>query len=242
VRGAQDRVLGLIPAKSGSRRVAGKNLRALGGKSLLEWAIASALAAKCLDRVVVSTEDEATAGAARAAGAEVPFARPAHLAQDPYGVVDVCLHALEALEAQGDRYDHLAILLPSSPFRSARHIEEALEHYRRQGTGFLMSVSRMDYALLAAHVLRDGRMAPLLPEWRGKLGARANKAELPELVKSNGAVTVVDVARFRAEKQYYVYPLAAYEMHWPEGLDIDTEDDLLLAEELVRSGRAVLGA
>ena len=236
-----DRVLGLIPAKSGSRRVARKNLRPLGGKSLLEWAIRGALAATCLDRLVVSTEDRETAEMARAAGADVPFMRPAHLAQDPHGVVDVCLHALDALETAGDRFDHLVILLPSSPFRRARHVVEALEQYRRQGTGFLMSVSRLDTALLSAHVVRDGRMEPLLPEWIGRLGARAHKSKLPELVKSNGAVTIVDVARFRAEKNYYVYPLAAYEMPWPEGLDVDTEDDMLLAEALVNAGRARLG-
>lgn len=221
-------------------RVRRKNLRTVGGKTLLQLAIESAVGAKCLDRIVVSTEDEETAVAARAAGAEVPFMRPAHLTQDPYGVADVCLHALDALEADDDRFDHLVILLPSSPFRRARHVVEALEHYRRQGTGFLMSVSRLDHGLLSAHVYHDGRMDPLLPQWSGRLGARARQSELPKLVKSNGAVTVVDVPRFRAERTYYVYPLAAYEMPWPDGLDVDTEEDMLYAEFLVNSGRMAI--
>lgn len=236
----QGRVLGLIPAKGGSVRVARKNLRPLGGKPLLQWTIDAALRSECLDRVVVSTEDPEAAALAREGGAEVPFMRPPHLARDPYGVVDVCLHALDDLESGGDRFDHLVILLPTSPFRTGRHIEEALGQYRELRADFLMSVTRLDHSLLSAHVLQGDFMQPLHPEWIERLGARANKAELPVLVKSNGAVTILGVERFRAERSYYVYPLAAYPMPWPAGLDVDTGDDLLLAEALLSAGRVPL--
>jgi CMP-N-acetylneuraminic acid synthetase len=221
-------------------RVARKNLRLLGGRPLLQWTIDAALRSGCLDRLVVSTEDLETAEIARASGAEVPFMRPAYLAQDPRGVVDVCLHALDELEGAGDRFDRLVVLLPTSPFRTSSHITRALELYAERSARILMSVTQLDHSLLAAHVLRDGLMEPLHPEWLGRLGARANRAELPTLVKSNGAVTVLDVARFRVEKSYYVYPLAAYPMAWPAGLDVDTEEDLLLAEALLNSGRVRL--
>lgn len=233
-------MLGLIPAKGGSVRVARKNLRPLGGKPLLQWTIEAALRAGCLDRVVVSTEDAEAAAAARKFGAEVPFMRPQHLARDPYGVVDVCLHALDELESGGERFDHLVVLLPTSPFRTSQHIGEALRQYRALGAEFLMSVTRLDHSLLAAHVLQGDYMQPLHPEWIGRLGARANKAALPELVKANGAVAILRVPRFRAERSYYVYPLAAYSMSWPAGLDVDTEDDLLLAEALLSAGRVAL--
>lgn len=229
--------LGLIPAKGGSVRLARKNLRALGGKPLLQWAIESAREAGCLDRVVVSTEDAEIANAALAAGAEVPFMRPEHLARDPYGVVDVCLHALDALEADGERFSEIVILLPTSPFRRAQHVREALERFRASGAAFLMSVTQLDTALLAAHVTRGPFMEPLHPEWLGRLGARAKKEELPTLVKANGAVVIADVHRLRAERNYYVYPLAYYAMPSPAGLDIDTEEDLKYAEFLLQSGR-----
>jgi CMP-N-acetylneuraminic acid synthetase len=233
---SQGRTLGLIPAKGGSVRVARKNLRVLGGKPLLQWAIESARGAGCLDRVVVSTEDAEAAKLAQACGADVPFTRPDHLARDPYGVVDVCLHALDALEAQGDAFSHLVILLPTSPFRRAQHVREALERFHASGAAFLMSVTRLDSSLLAAHVARGGLMEPLHPEWIGRLGARAKKDELPVLVKSNGAVVVADVKRLRAERNYYAYPLACYEMPAAAGLDIDTEEDLKYAEFLLESG------
>jgi len=234
------RILGLIPAKGGSVRVARKNLRILEGKSLLQWAIDSAENSGCLDRLVVSTEDEEIASAARACGAEVPFMRPAHLAKDPYGVVDVCLHALDVLECEGERFDHLVILLPTSPFRRGHHVSEALAEYQRAGTDFLMSVSQLDHALLAAHAAKDGLMEPLHPEWMDKLGAKAKQEEMPVLVKANGAITIVRVPCFRKERAYYVYPLAAYSMPWPEGLDVDTEEDLLLADALLKTGRVSL--
>jgi CMP-N-acetylneuraminic acid synthetase len=155
-------------------------------------------------------------------------------------VVDVCLHALEQLENAGDSFDHLVVLLPTSPFRGARHVSAALDRYLESGVGFLMSVSSLDHSLLAAHVVRDGLMEPLHPQWIGRLGARARKEELPHLVKANGAVTVLNVERFRAERSYYVYPLAAYAMPWPDGLDVDTEEDLLFAECLLSRGRVDL--
>jgi CMP-N,N'-diacetyllegionaminic acid synthase len=232
------RVLGLIPAKGGSVRVARKNLRLLGGKPLLQWAIESARGAGCLDRIVVSTEDAEAAEVARACGADVPFTRPDHLARDPYGVVEVCLHALEALEGQGDSFSHLVILLPTSPFRRAQHIREALDRFRAAGADFLMSVTQLDTALLAAHVAGGQFMEPLHPEWIGRLGARSKKEELPILVKANGAVVVADVKRLRAEHNYYVYPLAYYVMPSPAALDIDTEEDLKYAEFLLESGQA----
>lgn len=234
------RILGLIPAKGGSRRVARKNVRKLGGKPLLQWTIDAALTSARLDRVVVSTEDEQAAQIARDCGAEVPFRRPDYLARDPYGVVDVCLHALEELERGGDRFENLVVLLPTSPFRTARHIEAALEQFARHQAAFLMSVSALDQSFLAAHVLRDGFMEPLHPEWIGRLGARARTEEMPRLVKANGAVTVLDVAQFRKARTYYGYPLAAYPMAWLEGLDIDTEEDFLFAEALLAAGRVSL--
>lgn len=236
------RVLGLIPAKGASRRLARKNLRPLAGKPMLQWTIDAARACGRLDRVVVSTEDDEAAEVARKCGAEVPFQRPAYLAQDPYGVVDVCLHALDELERGGDRFDHLVVLLPTSPFRAARHIVAALEQCARLNAAFLMSVSVLDQSLLAAHVLRDEFMEPLHPEWIGRLGARARQGELPTLVKANGAVTVLNVSRFKEARTYYGRPLAAYSMAWPDGLDIDTEEDFLFAETLLATGRVAMHA
>lgn len=221
------KTLAIIPAKGASKRLPRKNLRLLGGRSLLDWTVSTALATTVFDRVIVSTEDDVIAKEAKHLGAEVPFMRPQHLAVDPAGVVDVCLHTLERLEVdEGQTFETLVVLLPSSPFRSVGDIQEALNCYLKSGANFLMSVTKFEHSPLSSLILdRDGFLQPLHPDWIHRLGAKAK--EVPNLVRCNGAVTVINVERFKQEQQYYAHPLAAYEMPWNRSLDIDTEQDLL---------------
>ena len=223
------RVLCLIPAKGGSVRLPRKNIRKLAGKTLLEWTVACANAAGLFQRISVSTEDEEVAIEARRLGVEVPFMRPDHLARDPAGVVDVCLHALDEWAARGETFDTLVILLPTSPFRRAADVTGSMERYLESGVEFLMSVGREEHSPLSSLIMRDGLLQPLHPEWLNRTGAKA-PADLPVLVRANGAVTIVDVARFRRERNYYAYPLAAYEMPWEFSVDVDTEKDFAMAE------------
>ncbi|MDR9404930.1 MAG: acylneuraminate cytidylyltransferase family protein [Halothece sp. Uz-M2-17] len=228
------RALALIPAKGASQRLTQKNLRSLGGRSLLAWTVRVALAANCFDKVVVSTEDEQVAEEARRLGVEVPFMRPQHLAVDPAGVVEVCLHALEQLESNSEQFDTLVILLPSSPFRAVADIKGALDRYLESQANFLMSVSKIEHSPLSSLILdQRGFLKPLHPEWIDRLGAKAKPGKIPDLVRSNGAITIVDIKQFQKEKRYYAYPLAAYEMPWLRGLDIDTEQDILFGEFLL---------
>lgn len=225
------RVLGLIPAKAGSVRLPGKNIRPLAGKTLLERAIHSARKSGICDRIFVSTENSEVARIAHDAGLDLPFMRPASLARDPAGVVDVALHALDEWEARGEPFDTLLIVLPTSPFRRAEDITGALEAYLRLKVDFLMSVVREAHSPLSSLVLEAGRLLPLHPEWLNRTGARAT-AELPTLVRCNGAITIVDIARFREERNYYAYPLGAFEMPAERSLDIDTELEFAFAEFL----------
>lgn len=227
------RVLALIPAKGQSVRLPRKNLLPLAGKSLLGWAVDSARAADVFARITVSTEDAEIAEAARVLGLEVPFLRPDALARDPAGVVDVALHALDEWEARGERFDTLVILLATAPFRSAEDIRAALRAYESSGCASLMSVAREAHSPLSSLVLKDGELTPLHPEWLHRTGAKVSAAT-PTLVRANGAVTVLEVARFRREREYYIYPLAAYEMPWERSIDIDTEQDYLLARFVAR--------
>lgn len=228
------KTLALIPAKGASQRLSQKNLRSLGGRSLLGWTARVALATQCFDRVVVSTEDEQVAEEAKRLGVEVPFMRPQHLAVDPAGVVEVCLHALEQLENESEQFDTLVILLPSSPFRAVADIKGALDRYLESQANFLMSVSKFEHSPLKGLILDEaGFLKPLHPEWIDRLGAKAKPGEIPDLVRSNGAITIVDVKQFQKEKRYYAYPLVAYEMPWLRGLDIDTEQDIWFAEFLL---------
>lgn len=227
------RVLALIPAKGQSVRLPRKNLLPLAGKSLLGWAVDSARASGAFARICVSTEDEDIAAAARGLGLEVPFLRPEALARDPAGVVEVALHALDEWQLRGERFDTLAILLPTAPFRTAEDIRGSMQRYVDTGVASLMSVNREVHSPLSSLILENGYLKPLHPEWLHQTGAKSSAAT-PTLVRANGAITILGVERFRQEREYYFYPLAAYEMPWERSIDIDTEQDYLFARFVAR--------
>ena len=210
-----------------------KNILPLAGMTLLERTVRVAQKSGLFQRVSVSTESEKVAGIARNAGVELPFMRPPELARDPAGVVEVALHALDEWERLGEAFDTLAILLPTSPFRQVADITGSMESYLRSGADFLMSVVREVHSPLSSLVHENGCLRPLHPDWLNRTGARATE-QTPDLVRCNGAVTIVDVSRFRKERNYYAYPLAAYEMPVERSLDIDTEMEFAFAEFLAQ--------
>ena len=221
-----ERVLGLIPAKGGSTRLAKKNIRPLAGRSLLAWTADAARASGVIDRLIVSTEDEEVAAAARALGIEVPFLRPLELARDPAGVVHVALHALDTLEAAGERYDTLVTMLPTCPLRSADDIRGAYDLFVARGRPFVLSVSEFEHTPFAAlGPTDDGRLEPYMPQYFGR-----KSQEMPKAYRPNGAVHVLDVGAFRKARTDLAQPLIGYVMPRERSFDIDTEDDLRAAE------------
>lgn len=222
----KERILGLIPAKGGSTRLAKKNIRPLAGRSLLSWTAEAARASGVMDRIIVSTEDEEVAQAARDIGLEVPFMRPLELARDPAGVVQVALHALEMLEAAGQTYDTLITLLPTCPLRIAADIRGAHDLFIARQRPFLMSVSEFDHSpLVALQPTEDGRLEPYMPQYFGR-----KSQEMPPAYRPNGAVHVLDVKTFRQARSYLAQPLVGYVMPRERSFDIDTEADLRAAE------------
>lgn len=118
-------VLGVIPARGGSKRLHRKNIRLLAGKPMLVWTIEAAQASETLTDFLVSSEDEEILEAARAAGAPVPFVRPAQLATDTVRNIDTTLHALRFMEEQrGKPYDIVVLLQPTAPIRDPQHIDQ----------------------------------------------------------------------------------------------------------------------
>jgi CMP-N,N'-diacetyllegionaminic acid synthase len=134
------RVLGLIPARGGSKGVPGKNIRSLGGKPLLQWTAEAALASRTLSKVVLSTEDDAIASVGRNCGLAVPFRRPIELAGDDTPTLDVIQHALHALDELGDRFDAVCLLQPTSPFRKASEIDACVDLFVASDADAVLSV------------------------------------------------------------------------------------------------------
>ena len=130
-------ILGLIPARGGSKALPHKNIRQFAGKPLIAWTIETALACPMLDRTIVSTDDPEIADVSRHWGAEVPFLRPAELARDDTPGIEPVLHAVRWLgENEGYRPDYVMVLQPTSPLRTTEDIEAAIQLARdRQADG-----------------------------------------------------------------------------------------------------------
>ena len=121
------RVLGVVPARGGSKGIPRKNVRLLGGRPLLAWTAEAALAARRLTRVVLTTDDEEIAEVGRRCGLEVPFLRPADLARDDTPTLPVLQHAVAELESAGDRFDAVCLLQPTSPLRRPGDIDGCID-------------------------------------------------------------------------------------------------------------------
>jgi CMP-N,N'-diacetyllegionaminic acid synthase len=223
------RVLGLIPAKGGSRRFPRKNVQKLAGKPLIQWAAEAAWESGAIDRLVLSTDDEEIAGLAADIGIEVPFRRPPNLGRDPAEVEDVALHALDEMEALGDSVAVLVILLPTCPLRIGSDVREAVDLFDSAGGKFLMSVSECEHTpFTSLNLTPDGLLEPFFPEY-----VQLPSLQIPTAYRPNGAIHVLDVAAFRVTRSYYSQPLIAYVMPRERSVDIDEIEDLRYAEFLL---------
>lgn len=168
---AANRVLGVIPARGGSKGVPRKNIRVVHGKPLIAYTIEAALAASdVLDRVIVSTDDEETAAVAREWGAEVPFMRPAELSGDKVPMAPVLQHAVRFAEAgEAEPYAWVCLMQPTEPFRTADDIREVVALGRAGGCDSVISVVQVFavHPMLMKQIV-DGRLEPYcVPEPEG---------------------------------------------------------------------------
>lgn len=217
------RVLGLIPARGGSKTVPRKNLRELAGKPLVAWAIEVALGCAALDRVIVSTDDEEIAEVARGCGVEVPFLRPPELAGDATPDLPVLRHALEAVD---ERFDVVAWLRPTAPLRTAADVENAVRLLQLTGADAVRSVCIAEHSPYWMMRLEGGKLKPLLGD------IPPQRQALPPIYRLNGAVDVALCASVGDD--LFGGDVRAYIMPSERSVDLDTELDFVVAEALLR--------
>jgi CMP-N-acetylneuraminic acid synthetase len=216
----------LIPARGGSKGIPRKNIKLIAGKPLIVWTIEAALRSSLLDAVIVSTDDVEIAEVARRAGAQVPFVRPAELAQDDTPGLDPVLHALEQLP----QYDSVLLLQPTSPLRTTQDIDACLRLAAERGAPSVVSVSEPDahpywtYRLTEAHTLEPFVPAPPI----------ARRQDLPAVVTLNGAMYYAQAQWLRSTRRLVGPETLAYTMTRERSIDLDTPLDWMLAESLLK--------
>ncbi len=225
-------MLALIPARGGSKGFPRKNVATLAGRPLIAHTIEAAKAAASVDRVVVSTDDEEIGAAARAAGAELPFTRPAALATDEAATADVIRHAVRALGLGDD--DAFVLLQPTSPLRTAQDIDEAIALFQDRDADAVISVTAHEHPLAWAQLLNEDGL--LLPH--PSLAAEGRRQDLTVTYRPNGAIYVIRLANFLRHGQIRGPRTYGYAMPPERSVDIDTPFDLRLAACLLRDREA----
>lgn len=221
--------IAIIPARGGSKRLPGKNLRVLAGKPLIGWTIEAAIESGVFDRVVVSTDSWEIAVTAAQFGAEVPFMRPEELALDSTPSIDVLIHAAqELMAAKSPSWTHLACLQPTSPLRTAENIREAVRLLEEKQADAVISVCKFEHSPLWGNTLPDSlSLDGFIPEKVQKLPSQ----QLPSYYRLNGALYFCDIQRMIAEKTLFLKTGAyAYIMNRKDSVDIDEQIDFDLAE------------
>jgi CMP-N,N'-diacetyllegionaminic acid synthase len=228
----------LIPARQGSKRVPGKNIRLLNGHPMLAYTIAPAVESGVFDAVIVSTDSDETASIARHYGAEVPFLRPAAFATDTSPDIEWVDYTLRQLTTRGRRWDAFSLLRPTSPFRTADTIRRAWQLFTSEpGVDSLRAVE-----LCAQHpgkmwVIEGHRMRPLLdqPEPRTQPWHSTPYQALPRVYVQNASLEIA-WTHVLGKRTIAGELLMPFITEGYEGFDINDPHDWMIAERLLADG------
>ena len=220
--------LAIIPARGGSKRLPRKNLLDLCGKPLIAWSIEAALKSKYISKVIVSSDDEEILNIAKEYKADF-IKRPDELASDTATTFDALKHTLENV----GKYDYVVLLQPTSPLRSEKHIDEAIELLEEKSADAIISVCEMEHSPLWSNTLNeDLNMSNFLRD--EVLNKRSQ--DLPKYYRLNGAIYICKTEELLENKGFFIKEnIFAFKMNKENSIDIDEEIDFIIAREIKQS-------
>jgi CMP-N-acetylneuraminic acid synthetase len=233
------KVLGLVPARGGSKGLRGKNVRPLLGKPLIAWTIQQAGGSALLDAVIVSTNSAAIARVSRRYGAWVPFLRPKHLASDTSPVIDTILHLLDAPEIQSHNFDYVALLEPTSPLRKPGDIDAAIKSLidNRGRADSLVSVGEIALEH-PAYAKKIGADRLLHPYFDGMAGASLRQS-LPSALFPYGVIYISSAPALRKFRVVYGGRIMPFPIERWQNYEINDICDFRCIEALLRHKKEV---
>ena len=227
------KVLGLVPARGGSKRLPRKNILSFNGAPLIAWTIKAGLGSRFLDKVVVSSEDKEIQSVAAEHSADV-IDRPSELSSDSAGSVEVALHSLDYCASQGEEFDYLVLMQPTSPLRESRHIDDALTLIREKDARAVVGMCETEHPVNWIGKIDQTLSMDRFIEGRLVDGQKIDNGSLD--CQINGAIYVIEVSELRNGRTFFPRRgTYAYVMRRDESIDIDTKYEFLLAEFVHRS-------
>jgi CMP-N,N'-diacetyllegionaminic acid synthase len=232
------RIVGIIPARGGSKGIPRKCITPCAGRPLLEYSCIAALGAVRLEATFLSTDDEEIARVGRAAGLQVPFMRPPELARDETPMIPVLKHALGEIENRLGKVDALLLLQPTSPLRESRHIDEAITLFESSGAETVVSIQELPHHFSPVSALLKDEAGWVSSYLENSGATPLRRQDKPKLFARNGpSILIVKPSRLEAGSLYGLRTMG-YLMPKPASIDIDDAEDLVIAEALLEWRRA----
>jgi len=223
-------IISIIPARGGSKGIPKKNIRLLAGKPLIAYSIIEANKSKFVDYVIVSTEDSEIASIGKKFGAEI-IERPKKLAQDDSLTIDVIYHTIDKLKNNIDKDKTIIVLLqPTSPLRTVEDIDNSINLYLEQECESVVSVCKTYHPPQWSLIIENGFLKPLF----GKNYFMKQRQTFDDTYFLNGAIYIAKVETLYKYKSFICQYSIPYIMPYDRSIDIDEENDLMLAELLMK--------
>jgi CMP-N,N'-diacetyllegionaminic acid synthase len=230
------RILGLIPARGGSKGIAGKNIKCLGGRPLIGYTSEIALQSHYLTEVILSSDDASIITIAKELGISVPFVRPNALAQDTTPSIDVILHALEWYQAHAIFFDAVCLLQVTSPFRTVAFLDAAIEKFIKSGCDSLISVQQIPHEYnphWAFEVNSEGNLKIAT----GEEQIISRRQELPVSYHRDGSIYITKTEVLLRDHSLFGKTTAFIESDSESYVNIDTMADWNIAEEMIKKNK-----
>lgn len=224
------KILGLIPARGGSKGIKNKNIVDLCGKPLIAYTIDAACNSSYIDNIVVTTDSENIAEISKKWGGEVPFLRPKELAEDTSTTLEAVLHAIRILENKGQLFDVLVLLQPTSPLRTTEDIDNAIRIFFEKDRQAVVGVSEVDdHPILVRTLGKKGKLEKLL-----SLNSTCRRQDMLKYYRVNGSLYVNSIANLNLDTSFNDNEIP-YVMEKDHSIDIDEIQDLYMVEYYLKN-------
>lgn len=224
------KIIAIIPARGGSKGIPHKNITNLCGKPLIGYTIEAAKKSTYIDDVIVSTDDLDIKKVSEQYGALVPFIRDSHIASDEAKTISVVVDAIQRLQAGGQEYDVVILLQPTSPLRTAEEIDVAIEVFFQHQMEGVVSVNVADISPFLLRTIYNHRLHRIIDE-----SSTIRRQDMPTYYEVNGAIYINRVEEVTEDLSFNDNPIP-YIMNRDHSVDIDTWDDLTVAETIIKEG------
>ena len=225
------KILGLIPARGGSKGIRGKNIKFLGGKPLLQYTFEAATRSELLDKVILSSDDETIIEVAKELELEVPFKRPKNLAGDSSSSLEVVQHALNYYLKKGINFDAVCLLQSTTPFRKAGLIDECILNFKDGNFDSLVSVREVPEEYNPHWIFEEDNGSLKIATGEEEIISR--RQDLPKAYHRDGAIYITKTEVLLNENSLFGEKIGFVNTSASPYVNIDTPEDWEKAEEML---------